>query len=113
MCLGQDPSHESRKAQGNKTEEKEKKKRYAPYSMVRYSITDAFYDEAGPRNQHDHLYNPEVQTHGLMAVPVRSPSPPVVTTSISGECSMSRQGSSAIGVNDTNNSKVYLKDFTF
>lgn len=101
ICLG-DP--ENSKANGQTSSPQEKKKRYAAYSMVRHSITDAFYEESGPRNQHDHLYNPQVHTHGLMAVPTRSTTPPLRMESSTGVPD---------GANDTNRSKVALKDFTF
>lgn len=100
ICFG-DPDNTKGQPSTQQKEPKEKKKRYAAYSMVRHSITDAFYDESGPRNQHDHLYNPQVHTHGLMAVPTRSTTPPL------------RMESSTDGANDTNRSKVALKDFTF
>jgi len=105
LCLGEPVAHgETSGGQQQDTGEKKKKKRYAAYSMVRHSITDAFYDESGPRNQHDHLYNPQVHTHGLMAVPARSTTPPLRMESSTGLPD---------GANDTNRSKVALKDFTF
>lgn len=106
FCLG-DPADLSKTDDSSTTQEnteKKKKKRYAAYSMVRHSITDAFYEESGPRNQHDHLYNPQVHTHGLMAVPVRSGTPPLRTESSTGKYD---------GANETNRSKVALNEFTF
>ena len=106
FCLG-DPADLSKTVENSSTTQEnteKKKKRYAAYSMVRHSITDAFYEESGPRNQHDHLYNPQVHTHGLMAVPVRSGTPPLRTESSTGKYD---------GANETNRSKVALNEFTF
>ena len=92
----------SASAQGNTEKKKEKKKKHLAYSMVRHSITDSFYEESGPRDQYDHLYNPEVHSHGLMTY---AKSRPTARYSSSGEVNGSSKKS--------NDNRVALKDFTF
>lgn len=90
-------------AQREKEKKKEKKKKkHIAYSMVRHSITDSFYEESGPRDQYDHLYNPDVHSHGLMTYAKKRPT---ARYSSSGEMNGSSKKS--------NDNRVALKDFTF